>query len=385
MRILRILTRLNLGGPARQVLASDPRLIARGHEVRVLCGEPEPGEGDLQDELSAAGVPVQRIPDLGRRVHPWRDLRCRRTIRLVMADWRPDVVHTHASKAGLHGRLAAASLGIPAVHTFHGHVLDGHFGPWKRALVAGTERRLARQTAQLIAVSRATARELDAAGVAPESAFEVIYAGGQWAALEAVPRHGGRLRRELGLGPEALLIGVLARLAPIKRPARALEAFFLAAPHLPEAHLVFVGDGPERSRLEQELGRTHEEWSRRVHLAGHWGKMGDVLPDLDLLLSASHHEGLPMAFLEGAAAGVPAVATPVGGTDEFVRHGETGWLAWDPAGLAQGLIQLGRDGAQRGRLAEQARERLHRQHDAEAFVDRLEAVYARVTAGRSGR
>ena len=125
MRIARILTRLNLGGPARQVLASDPVLVARGHQVRVYAGTPEPGEGDLFDELAERGVDVRRVPNLARGVNPAKDLLAQRFLKKELLAYQPDLVHTHASKAGLLGRRAARALKGNAilVHTFHGHVL----------------------------------------------------------------------------------------------------------------------------------------------------------------------------------------------------------------------------------------------------------------------
>ncbi|HRV82799.1 MAG TPA: glycosyltransferase, partial [Planctomycetota bacterium] len=107
MNIARILTRLNLGGPARQVLASDPNLLKRGYEITVYAGSPEPGEGDLRGELANQGVRVVSVPYLGRKVHPWRDRRALQFLRAALAEQRPDVVHTHASKAGVLGRRVA--------------------------------------------------------------------------------------------------------------------------------------------------------------------------------------------------------------------------------------------------------------------------------------
>ena len=129
MRIARILTRLNLGGPARQVLASDPVLVARGHQVRVYAGTHEPGEGDLFDELAERGVDVRRVPNLARGVNPAKDLLAQRFLKKELLAYQPDLVHTHASKAGLLGRRAARALKGNAilVHTFHGHVLEGYF------------------------------------------------------------------------------------------------------------------------------------------------------------------------------------------------------------------------------------------------------------------
>ncbi|MHC4379176.1 MAG: glycosyltransferase, partial [Planctomycetota bacterium] len=129
MRIARILTRLNLGGPARQVLASDPLLAGRGHQLRLFCGQPESGEGDLADQARAAGLDVVAVPGLERRPSAWRDLRAQAFLRRALKAFDPDVVHTHAFKAGWLGRTAAkrATPRAARVHTFHGHVLEGYF------------------------------------------------------------------------------------------------------------------------------------------------------------------------------------------------------------------------------------------------------------------
>lgn len=158
MRIARVLTRLNLGGPARQVLASDPLLVARGHQVRIFAGTPEPGEGDLFDAARERGLDAVRVPGLRRGVAPLRDLRARRALRRLLRAYEPEVLHTHASKAGTLGRTALGRDPRPArVHTFHGHVLEGYFpAPVARRLVA-LERRLAERTDRVIAVSHATA------------------------------------------------------------------------------------------------------------------------------------------------------------------------------------------------------------------------------------
>ena len=226
MRIARILTRLNLGGPARQCLASDPLLAERGLTVRVFCGRPEPGEGDLVDALCERGVDVRRIEGLGRSFSPLADLRALGRLRRELQDFEPDVVHTHASKAGSLGRAGFARSGEAAlVHTFHGHVLEGYFSPLlSRALVAH-ERRLARRSDRILAVSEATGRDLLRLGVVESERLEIVPPGIDLKPLLAIAGQGGCLRRRLGVGERARLIGVVGRLAPVKRPELALAVF----------------------------------------------------------------------------------------------------------------------------------------------------------------
>lgn len=375
MRIARILTRLNLGGPARQVLESDRRLQERGHEIRVFCGSPEEGEGDLSALLEAQGISVQRVPGLTRAIRPWQDFQVTRFLRSELQAWDPDIVHTHASKAGWVGRIAARGLRARVLHTFHGHVFDGHFSAAKTALLVFIEKLLARRTDQIVAVSQGTRRELTALGIAPESQIHVLYGGADVKGLEGASRGQAKLREALGLGQDALLIGVLGRLAPIKRTPCALEAFEIARRELPGAYLVFIGDGPDRLRLEQDLEKCAPELKACVFLAGPWGNMAHMLPDLDILLSASHHEGLPISMVEAGACCVPSVATPVGGVDEFVIPGRTGIIGSSVGALAEGLVALGSDGDLRGVLGKGAQALAMEQHEGGAFADRLEALY----------
>lgn len=383
MRIARVLTRLNLGGPARQVLASDPWLQGRGHEVLVLAGQAETGEGDLGDEFERQGIRVVAVPGLGRSIHPGADRRAGRFLRKALADWAPDLVHTHASKAGLLGRRAAWSLGLPSVHTFHGHVLEGYF-PWLASwLLRRLERALATRTDRLLAVSEATRADLIRLGIAPSSRIRIQLPGLVLDPFLGPEGFEGCLRGPLGLGAEAVLAGVVGRLAPVKRPSLAIEAFCLAAESEPNLHLVFVGDGALRSEIEALRASLQEPVASRVHLVGAQHRMGPVYQDLDMLLGASRSEGLPMAFLEAGAAGLPVVSTPVGGIPELVVHGHSGLLMEGPQGLAAGLLELARDPARRLSMGARARDAVVAAHSAQVLGAGLEAHYFDVLNARS--
>ena len=299
MRIARVLTRLNLGGPARQVLASDPLLLERGHEVTVFAGSPEPGEGDLFDELADRGVPVRRVPGLVRGLSPAKDLFALGWLRRELAKLDPDVVHTHASKAGSLGRRAAAPLarrGTVLVHTFHGHVLEGYFPPLVSRRLVAAERRLARSTDRILTVAHATADDLVRLEVVEEDRIFVVPPGvdlSRHLALE-LPRDGrepGVLRRLLDVPADAVLVGVVGRLAEVKRPELALEAFRTIAGRHTAAHLAFVGDGDQRRMLESAIRALEPELRARVHLAGNIPDSAAIFADLDVLLASSRTEG----------------------------------------------------------------------------------------------
>ena len=361
MRIARVLTRLNLGGPARQVLASDPLLVARGHVVRVFAGSPEAGEGDLGEELGARGVEVRRVPGLRRGLGALLDggdLRAARFLRRELAAFAPDVVHTHASKAGAIGRRAARSAApsAPRVHTFHGHVLEGYFPAPVAMLMRAAERRLARTTDQLLAVSEATRSDLVRLGVAPAARIGLRPPGIELGPLLALPevRPAGELRRELSIPPGAPIVAVIGRLAPVKRPALAVEVFARAEIERSGAHLVVAGDGPERRAVERAVSRVDAGLAERVHLLGAVARIERVHEAADVLLATSRSEGMPVAMIEAAAA-APRGDHRRGGVPELVISGLTGLFGTDRDALAVALAGLLADPEERARLGRAAR------------------------------
>lgn len=391
MRIARILTRLNLGGPARQVLASDPLLVARGHTVRVFAGEPEPGEGDLTAALEARGVDVVRVPGLARGVNPIKDLIALRFLKKALVEFAPDVVHTHASKAGLLGRRAARALGGSAVtlHTFHGHVLEGYFPPLVSKRLVALERSLAEETDKVLAVSHATADDLVRLGVTTDDEVGVVHPGVDIAPLMELPvlrggaAHPGGPRELIGAGSDVVLVGVVGRLAEVKRPEVALEAFCQVAARHPSAHLVFVGDGGGRRDLEKRITALAPELQERVHMVGALDDTVAIFGDLDVLLMSSRTEGLPVALIEASAACVPAVAPSVGGIDEVLAHERTGYIAGEDEELAMHLDSLLGDPQAREVFGQRARMRVSDRFSAEMLARRLEDHYQVLTEQRS--
>ena len=384
MRIARILTRLNLGGPARQALAADPVLRQRGHEVRLFTGTAESGEGDLFDRFLERGLDVVRVPGLRRRPGPIADFRAGRFLRSALREFRPDVVHTHASKAGLLGRRAAWSVGAATVHTFHGHVLEGYFPERISRMLRTTERKLAERTDAIVAVSHATADDLVRLEVVPEQRVVVVPPGVDLAALLELRARSGFLRRLVGADENALLVGVLGRLAEVKQPEKAIEVFELLQARYPDLHIVFIGDGDQWGILERRIQSGSEAVRARVHMVGARENMVAVLSDLDVLLMTSRSEGMPVSLIEAAAAGIPVVSTPVGGVPELVAHERTGWLGESVDELGYGLAQyldsedLRRDAGSRARL------RVRERHSGQALATRLEAVYEAAVGAHSG-
>lgn len=389
MRIARIVSRLNLGGPARQIQASDPLLRERGHELRLFCGRPEPGEGDLHDELVREGLDVVRVPGLKRGFGPLADWRARRFLRRELGAFAPDIVHTHATKAGALGRPAALlETAAKLVHTFHGHVLEGYFPDVVARRLVALEARLAVRTDRIVCVSHATADDVVRLGVCREEQVTVIPTGVRLERLLGIGRpHGpvGQLRELCDVEPGAMLVGVVGRLAEVKRVELAVEVFALLAERYPRLHLVFVGDGDQRSRLERVRAALPAKQRERVHLIGFRSDLVSIWADLDVCLLTSRSEGLPVALIEAAAASVPVVSTPVGGVPELVAHERTGFLGDDANELAFGLARYLDDPDERRAAGARGRLRVAERHGAPALTDRLEALYQALLDPGAGR
>jgi glycosyltransferase involved in cell wall biosynthesis len=322
--VLQVCTRLNVGGPARH-LDGLARGLPAPFVTEVAAGPAPEVEGELSMPVLVHDVPLVRRPS------PARDRAALRRLDEVLAARRPALVATHTAKAGTLGRVAAwrSPTRPVTVHTFHGHLLDGYSAPPLRRAVLLTERRLARRTDALVAVSPEVRDELLDAGVGHPDRWHVLPIALDLDGFAPAVTTRGRLRARLGLDPGTPLVGAVGRLAAIKDLGVLLEA----TAQLPsDVHVVLVGDGPERARLSDlaaELGIAD-----RVHLVGWWDEVTEVYPDLDVVVLTSRNEGTPSALLEASAAARPVVATDVGGVGHVLGPGG-GWLV--PTGSVAGV------------------------------------------------
>jgi glycosyltransferase involved in cell wall biosynthesis len=327
-QVLRLITRLNVGGPARQALLLT-RALGGDFPTLLAAGRPSVAEGELADDQ----VPVHYLP-LTRPLNPQMDLRAVSAVRRLLGGTGARLLHTHMAKAGTVGRVAAASMADRprTVHTFHGHVLDGYFNPTVQRIFVEMERRLARRTDAIVAVSPEVRDSLQALGIGRRRTFHVIPLGLDLDRFLAVDGPDGALRSTLGLAPATPLIGAVGRLVPIK----ANEVLLEAVARLQGVHLALIGDGEERARLTKLVERMG--LVERVHFTGWWSDVPSAIADLDLVVLTSNNEGTPVALIEAHAAGKAVVATDVGGVRHVVTDGVTGWLAH--AGDAPGISSL---------------------------------------------
>lgn len=363
--VLRVITRLNIGGPAIQALLLSKALSDR-FPTTLAAGTPAPEEGELSDPL----VPITRVP-LVRPIAPRADLAAYRAVSRLIDGTRPALVHTHMAKAGIVGRVAARRSEAKTVHTFHGHVLEGYFSaPVQRSFIA-IERWLAARTDALIAVSEEVRESLLDLGIGSRDRFHVIPLGFDLSPFLSIGDGEGSLRRELGVVPETPLIGIVGRLVAIKDHETALRA----VAQIPDAHLVVIGDGDRRAEVERSI--IEMGLSGRVHLLGWRNDLAACLADIDVVLLTSRNEGTPVSLIEASAAGRPVVATDVGGVRSVVVDRSTGLLATagNDAELAARLVDvLGSPDRGRG-LGDAGREHVRERFDQARLIDDIAALY----------
>jgi len=400
-KVVRVIARMNVGGPARHCLILGQGLRAHGFETTLLTGDLDDGEAELHAARNGGpdGLPIVRIPGLGRQIAPHQDLRALAHLVRAIRRERPDIVHTHTAKAGALGRLAARLAGVPVVvHTFHGHVLTEYFAPATSRLVRLAEQGLTRITERIVTLSPALRDELaDRYRVAPRERISVIPLGQD---LEAF-RQGapGAIRRELDLPDGAVVIGGVGRMVPIKRFPLLVRAFARVAARNPLAHLVLVGDGTERAAVEEQVGALG--LGARVHLLGWREDLPTIYADLDVVALSSRNEGTPLAIVESFAAGMPVVSTAVGGVPDMFSPAEPTTAAAAPPGvdlrpegalvgrddeaaLAAALEHLAARPDLRQRMGERALARSET-FGHERLVADVAALYRELLAERAGR
>ena len=302
VRVLQVISRLNVGGPAHDVTILSSRLDPLRYETVLLCGEPGAVEGSLDHLAHARGVTLRRVRALGPAVRPWNDLRALGALIRHVRAFRPDIVHTHTAKAGMLGRLAARiALGRQpvVVHTYHGHVLRGYFGPVAEAAYRLMERGLGRLSDRLIGVSRATVDELVDLRVAPHDKFVAIPLGLDLERFFEVEPSGGGLRDELRAPQAALVVSVVGRLVRIKRVDMLLNAVALARQQGADVRLAVIGDGELRPALEAQAASLGDA----VRFLGFRHDLPSLAAGTDLAALSSDNEGTPVALIEAAAAG----------------------------------------------------------------------------------
>jgi glycosyltransferase involved in cell wall biosynthesis len=389
--VLRVIARLNVGGPAIQAITLSRLLDERGYETRLIRGQEGDREGSMDSLAAELGVVPVNLPTLQRRIGIG-DVASLAFLVKEIREWQPQVLHTHAAKAGALGRIAALLAGRPRprviIHTFHGHVLTGYFSPPVSMAFAVIERFLARHTTCLIAVSDEIRADLVRLHVAPPEQILVVPLGFDFSRFDATAEERRKrrkaLRQELGIPLDAPLVTLVARLEPIKRVDRFVRvANLVGAPA--DTHFLVIGDGALREELQGSLDARL--LGDRLVWAGLRSDMPDVYFASDVVAVTSDNEGTNVSAIEAQAASLPVVSTRVGGMSSTVRDGETGLLVCphDEPGFAAALKRVLLDSALRSEFGRQGSIRARAEFSLDRLLRDMDGLYRRLLTRPSGR
>ena len=321
-----MITRMIVGGAQENTLLTIKGHIEKGHEVVLVTGFSPGREGELLKNVEMPPFPIVEIPEMVREINPMKDLKALSRLREYFKREKFDVVHTHSSKAGIIGRIAARQAGVPVVvHTVHGQAFHAYEKPWKKMLYIAAEWLAAKYCDKIYAVAQAMIDQCVEAKVAPREKYMVVYSGMDTAAFANAKRD-PELRKSLGIPEDAKVVVTVARLFPMKGYEEMLPAAARLAKEFPDLHFLPVGDGPMFESLQKEIAELG--LTDRFHFAGlvppH--RVCDYIAQADLLWHLSLHEGLPRAVVQALAVGIPAIGYKLDGTPEVVLNGETGFV-----------------------------------------------------------
>ena len=390
VRVLRVITRLNIGGPAIQAVRLSTSLTPYGFETRLVHGRVGAEEGDMA-YLITPGADVRFLPALRRPIAPVQDARAFIALFRTMCAFRPHIVHTHMAKAGLLGRLGALLFNVThprtravVIHTYHGHVLEGYFSRIATALFVGLERMLARTSDVLIAVSTRVRDEL--AGlyrISRLDRFRVVPLGldlDPFAAINGAAR--AQARCTLGIPATVPVVATVGRLTAIKDHDLFLDVALRVAAQFPDTVFLIVGDGERRAELEHA---AEKRGLASVRFLGWRRDLTTIYGASDVFLLTSKNEGTPVALIEAMASGVPGVATDVGGVRDVVPDADHGIVCpvGDADALARGVTRLLADAGHRERLAGAARRAALARFQFDRLTQDIEALYRELLARKA--
>lgn len=337
-RVLRILNRFNLGGPTYNAVLLT-KFLSPEHETLLIGGDREEGEESSLFIAEQYGIKPLILPEMKRSINPFQDRKALKRIEGIIKEFKPDIVHTHASKAGALGRKAALNCGVKhIVHTFHGHVFHSYFNPLKTAIIKTVERRLASKTEAIVAISQEQKRELtEVYRIADPKKVHVIPLGfdlQKYTVDQELKRN--NFRSQYGINDDEIVVSIVGRLAPVKNHAMFIRvAERILKSTNAKVRFVIVGDGEERSEITGLLSSKHldftywprEQKSAKIILTS-WRKDIDVVnAGSDIIVLTSLNEGTPVSLIEAQAAGKPIVSTRVGGIANVVLENQSAFLS----------------------------------------------------------
>jgi glycosyltransferase involved in cell wall biosynthesis len=330
VKVLRIINRFNIGGPTYNATFLTS-FIGDDYETMLVGGLPDEGESDSLYILDKYGVEPTLIKEMVRLPNLKSDREAYKRLKQIIQEFQPDIVHTHASKAGALGRRAAFSCKVPiVVHTFHGHVFHSYFGKLKTSIFKNIERSLARKSDAIIAISEIQKKELtEIHKICKKDKVEVVPLG-----FDLQPFHDKRFserentREQYGVLEDEVAIAIVGRLAPIKNHDYFLEVVEEVFGKTDQRIKCFiVGDGSEREHIEGRVNEINAKFNHcSIEMTSWIADIGAFNAGMDVICLTSKNEGTPVSLIEAQAGGIPVVTTEVGGVKDIVKDGETGFV-----------------------------------------------------------
>ena len=373
-KIIRIISRLNIGGPAIHVVLLTQHFNNESWSSILVTGKHGQNEGDMSYLTAKYGVQPVYYPELGREISLLSDLKvCLSLIRLFIKE-KPDIVHTHTAKAGFVGRVAAILTGVPQIyHTFHGHVFNGYFSPLKTKLYILIERFLALFTTRIVVISELQRQDLIVYGIAKERKFKVIPLGFDFGRIFP-PDSTNKLRYDLGLPTDIPVVAIIGRIVPIKNHSLFIQVAELVAKQVTDIHFLIIGDGELRDTCEKQVRDLGLE--SRVSFTGFLTDLQLVYGSVDVVVLTSINEGTPVSLLEAMACQKLVLSTRVGGVGDFVTNGVNGYvLEPNPQAFADIIIDYAINPDRYTPLKERASKDVLRKYDKERLFRDIEALY----------
>jgi glycosyltransferase involved in cell wall biosynthesis len=388
MRIVHIITRLIIGGAQENTLLTVDGLHHDYHDdVTLITGPAEGPEGDLFDRAAERGLNVELMPELVRAIRPWTDWKAYRKLRAAIRRLKPEVVHTHSSKAGILGRAAAWDERVPAiVHTIHGLPFGPFESPLKNRLYIALERWAARRCHAIVGVCDAMATQALAAGVGRPEQYLTVYSGMDADAFLHPPRSREEVRQELGLADDEIAFATVARLFELKGHDDILAIVPRVLATNPKVRFVWIGDGIWRERLTAEIERLGLSSSFILTGLVPPGRIPELLQAVDAVIHPSLREGLARVLPQSLLVGRPVISYDIDGAREVVLP-ETGVLLKprDVEGLAEGILRLAGDPALRAAKGAEGGRRFADQFRHETMTRQLRLLYERLLAVPAAR
>jgi glycosyltransferase involved in cell wall biosynthesis len=378
MKIVHVITRLIVGGAQENTLISCEGQHDRGHEVTLITGPPMGPEGSLLERANSYGYRVEVLDSMRRAILPGRDYVTYRTLVRRFRELKPDVVHTHSSKAGIIGRWAAAQAGVPViVHTIHGLAFTASTSTLVNGFYKLMERWTAPRTTRIVCVADAMREQSLAAGIGRPEQYVTVYSGMETKPFLDPPVARAEVRRQLGLRENDIVIGAIARLFYLKGHDDLLELAPELRRRFADVRFLWVGDGLLREQFEERMKQMGLR--ERFVLTGLVppGRIPELTGAMDILVHPSRREGLARALPQGSLAGKPVVTYDVDGNREALIEGKTGFAvpAFDKPRLAAAIEKLLADPALRQRMGDAGREFALSRFDAQVMVQALERIY----------